>query len=172
MDLTMLSVLPLLLASISGVLTSYFFLGNEVLFSFSLAEGFALNDTLFYILLGLTTGVASVYFTKMYFIILSFFKRFKSPKYKLLIGGIAIGVMLYFIPPLYGEGFGFINNLLDGEQLKALGKTPFDNHLDNIWLVIVLLLGIALFKAIAMTTTLAAGGAVVCLYLLWLWVVP
>lgn len=159
LDLTMLSMLPLLLASISGVLTSYFFLGNEVLFSFSLSEGFQLKDTLFYILLGVGTAFASIYFTKMYFAILELFKRFKSPKYKLLVGGIAIGVMLYAIPPLYGEGFGFINNLLEGDHLKALGKTPFDNFTNNIWVVIALLFGITIFKAIAMTATFAAGGA-------------
>ena len=159
LDLTMISVLPLLLASISGVLTSYFFLGNETLFSFTLSEGFQLRDTFFYVLLGLGTGIASVYFTKMYFWILSLFKRFKSPKYKLLLGSIAIGVMLYFIPPLYGEGFGFINNLLDGNTSSALGRTPFDAYLDNIWVVIALLFGITIFKAIAMTTTFAAGGA-------------
>lgn len=158
-DLTMLSVLPLLLASISGVLTSYFFLGNETLFSFSLSEGFELNDTLFYVLLGLGTGLASIYFTKMYFAILKVFHQVKSNTLKLILGGIAIGIMLYFIPPLYGEGFGFINNLLDGEHLKALGKTPFDAFLDNIWVVIALLFGITLFKAVAMTTTFAAGGA-------------
>ncbi|RIV35145.1 chloride channel protein [Flagellimonas lutimaris] len=159
LDLTMMSMLPLLLASISGVLTSYFFLGNEVLFSFSLSEGFQLKDTPFYILLGVGTGFASIYFTKMYFAILSLFKKLKSPKYKLLVGGIAIGVMLYAIPPLYGEGFGFINNLLDGDHLKALGTTPFDNYTDNIWVVITLLFGITIFKAIAMTTTIGAGGA-------------
>ena len=157
-DFTMLSVLPLLLASISGVLTSYFFLGNEVLFKFSLTEGFELKDTLFYVLLGVGTAFASIYFTKMYFGILKIFKPLKSPKYKLLVGGIAIGIMLYFIPPLYGEGFGFINNLLDGNHINALGKTPFDRYLDNIWIVILLLFGITIFKAIAMTTTFAAGG--------------
>ncbi|MHA7829803.1 MAG: chloride channel protein [Flagellimonas sp.] len=159
LDLTMLSMLPLLLASISGVLTSYFFLGNEVLFSFSLSEGFKLEDTAFYILLGVGTGFASIYFTKMYFYILSLFKKLKSPKYKLLVGGIAIGVMLYAIPPLYGEGFGFINNLLDGDHLKALGTTPFDDYTHNIWVVIALLFGITIFKAIAMTATIGAGGA-------------
>ncbi|WP_420401639.1 chloride channel protein [Flagellimonas sp.] len=159
LDLTMLSMLPLLLASISGVLTSYFFLGNEVLFSFSLSEGFELKDTFFYILLGVGTAFASIYFTKMYFSILEFFKRFKSPKYKLLVGGLAIGIMLYAIPPLYGEGFGFINNLLDGDHIEALGKTPFDAYTHNIWVVIALLFGITIFKAIAMTTTFAAGGA-------------
>jgi len=159
LDLTMLSMLPLLLASISGVLTSYFFLGNEILFSFSLSEGFQLKDTFFYILLGVGTAFASIYFTKMYFGIFDLFKRFKSPKYKLLVGGIAIGIMLYAIPPLYGEGFGFINNLLEGDHLKALGKTPFDAYTSNIWVVIALLFGIIIFKAIAMTTTFAAGGA-------------
>lgn len=159
LDLTMLSVLPLLLASISGVLTSYFFLGNEVLFNFSLTEGFDLNDTLFYLILGVGTAFASIYFTKMYFGILKLFKPLRSPKYRLLVGGIAIGIMLYLIPPLYGEGFSFINNLLQGDHLKALGQTPFDAYLDNIWVVIALLFGITLFKAIAMTTTFAAGGA-------------
>jgi len=159
LDLTMMSMLPLLLASISGVLTSYFFLGNEVLFSFSLSEGFKLEDTAFYVLLGVGTGFASIYFTKMYFAILSLFKKLKSPKYKLLVGGVAIGIMLYAIPPLYGEGFGFINNLLDGDHLKALGTTPFDAFTDNIWVVIALLFGITIFKAIAMTTTIGAGGA-------------
>ena len=159
LDLTMVSMLPLLLASISGVLTSYFFLGNEVLFSFSVEKAFEVKDTLFYIVLGVGTGFASIYFTKMYFAITRLFEPLKSPKYKLLVGGLAIGVMLYFIPPLYGEGFVFINNLLLDDHIAALGKTPFDAYIDNIWVVIALLVGITVFKAVAMTTTLAAGGA-------------
>jgi len=155
----MLSVLPLLLASISGVLTSYFFLGNEVLFNFSLSDNFEIKDTLFYIALGVSTAFASIYFTKMYFGILKLFKPLKSPKYRLLVGGLAIGIMLYFIPPLYGEGFGFINNLLEGNHSAALGTTPFDDFTENIWVVIALLFGLTVFKAIAMTTTFAAGGA-------------
>jgi len=159
LDLTMISLLPLLFASISGVLTSYFFLGDETLFNFSIIEKFEIRDTLFYIVLGVGTAIASIYFTRMYFGILQFFKRFKSPKYKLLVGGLAIGGMLYFIPPLYGEGFGFINNLLVGNDIKALGNTPFDAYTSNIWVVIALLFGITIFKAVAMTTTFAAGGA-------------
>jgi CIC family chloride channel protein len=158
-DFAMLSVMPLLLASVSGVLTSYFFLGNEVLFDFSLTDNFEVEDTLFYVLLGVGTAIASIYFTKMYFGIHKLFEPLKSPKYKLLVGGIAIGIMLYYIPPLYGEGFSFISDLLDGNHLSALGSTPFDDYLSNIWVVIALLFGITVFKAIAMTTTFAAGGA-------------
>lgn len=159
LDLTMMSLLPMLLASISGVLTSYFFLGDETLFNFRVSQQFQVQDTFFYVALGVGTAIASVYFTRMYFGILELFKRLKSPKYKLLAGGIAIGVLLYFIPPLYGEGFGFINALLEGNDREALGSTPFDDRLENIWVVIGLLFGITIFKAVAMTTTFAAGGA-------------
>jgi CIC family chloride channel protein len=95
----------------------------------------------------------------MYFGIMNLFKPLKSPKYRLLVGGLAIGIMLYTIPPLYGEGFTFINHLLIGDHISALGKTPFDAYIGNIWVVIALLFGITIFKAVAMTTTLAAGGA-------------
>ena len=159
LDLTFASLLPLLIASVSSVLTSYFFVGNDVLFNFSVNSTFELRDTLFFIILGIGTGIASIYFSKIYFAVYKFFDRFKTNGQKLIVGGLAIGVMLYFIPPLYGEGFGFINDLLDGNHLHALGQTPFDNHLDKIWVVIALLIGITIFKAVAMTTTFAAGGA-------------
>ena len=158
LDLTFASLLPLLLASLSSVLTSYFFLGDELLFNFNFSDKFQIKDTLFYIVLGVGTGFASIYFTKMYFAILKFFEYFKTRFQKLLIGGLAIGVMLYFIPPLYGEGFGFINHLLSGNHIQALGLTPFDRFMDNIWMIIAMLIGITIFKAVAMTTTFAAGG--------------
>jgi len=158
LDLTFASLLPLLIASVSSVITSYFFLGDDLLFNFNFSDKFEIKDTLFYILLGIGTGFASIYFTRMYFAILHFFNRFKTRFQKLLVGGLAIGIMLYLIPPLYGEGFGFINDLLSDNHLNALGKTPFDAFKDNIWVIIALLIGITVFKAVAMTTTFAAGG--------------
>ncbi|GGX24843.1 chloride channel protein [Aquimarina muelleri] len=158
LDLTLTSLLPLLFASVSSIITSYFFLGDEVLFRFDVLEKFDIYDTPFYIILGVGTAIASIYFTKMYFGILHFFNRFPKKIHRLLIGGLAIGIMLYFIPPLYGEGLGFINHLLHGDHIKAIGKTPFDNITNNIWVVIALLTGITIFKAVAMTATFAAGG--------------
>ncbi|MFD0862992.1 chloride channel protein [Sungkyunkwania multivorans] len=159
LDLTFASLIPLLLSSVSALITSYFFLGDDVLFNFQLQEKFMINDTLFYVVLGVGTGIASIYFTKMYFAIMKYFERWKHPLKRLLIGGIGIGIMLYFIPPLYGEGFSFINNLLKGDHLTAIGTNPFDRFVDNIWVVIALLIGITIFKAVAMTATFAAGGS-------------
>ncbi len=158
LDLTFASLLPLLFASVASVLTSYFFLGDDLLFNFNFTDKFQIQDTLYYILLGVITAFASVYFTKMYFAIMHLFNKIKTPFQRLLIGGATIGIMLYFIPPLYGEGFGFINNLLAGNHFQALGETPFDSLKNNIWVIIALLIGITIFKAVAMTTTFAAGG--------------
>jgi CIC family chloride channel protein len=158
LDIAFVSLVPLLLASVSAVITSYFFTGTDVLLRFELTDKFEINDLLFYIILGLVTGLASVYFSKVFFAITNFFKRFESRAKRLLIGGIAIGAMLYIIPPLYGEGYGIMNNLLKGDHLAAIGDTPFNLDLSNIWIVIALILGIAIFKAIAMTTTFGAGG--------------
>ncbi len=158
LDIAFTSLVPLLLASVSAVVTSYMFLGTDILLRFELADKFEVNDILFYIILGLVTGMTSVYFSKVFFGITNYFKKFESRAKRLLIGGIAIGSMLYFVPPLYGEGYGIINNLLKDDHLAAIGTTPFNLDLSNIWIVIALLLGITVFKAIAMTTTFGAGG--------------
>ena len=158
LDLAFASLVPLLLASVSAVITSYFFVGTDVLFGFKLVDIFQVEDIPLYIILAFFTGIASVYFSKMYFAITHFFARFTSPFKKLIIGGIAIGIMLYLIPPLYGEGYGLINNLLNGDTAKALKDIPYNIDLQNVYMVVFMLLVIAVFKAIAMTTTFAAGG--------------
>lgn len=158
LDIAFTSLVPLLLASVSAVVTSYFFLGTDVLLRFELTDKFEINDIGFYAVLGVVTGFMSVYYSKIFFGITNFFKQYESRAKRLLIGGLAIGTMLYTIPPLYGEGYGIINNLLKDDHMAAIGNTPFNFDLDNVWIVISLLFGITLFKAIAMTTTFGAGG--------------
>jgi len=158
LDLAFASLVPLLLASVSAVITSYFFLGKDVLLGFEIQDVFEINDLLFYILLGIGTGVASVYFSKMYFSITRFFDRFSSPFKKLVIGGVAIGLLLFLIPPLYGEGYGLINDLLHGNAVAAIRGIPYNLDFENVWIVIMMLLMITIFKAIAMTITFSAGG--------------
>lgn len=158
LDLVFASLVPLLLASVAAVITSYFFRGTGVLFGFELQEAWRVKDILFYVFLGIGTGIASVYFSKMYFFITRFFARFSNAYLKIGIAAIAIGLMLYFIPPLYGEGYGLINNLLNGNTAEALSGMGSSLDFNSAWMVIGMLLLIAVFKAIAMTTTFAAGG--------------
>lgn len=158
LDLVFASLVPLLLASVSAVITSYFFRDTDVLFGFDLQEAWRVKDIAFYVLLAVGTGVASVYFSKMYFGITKFFNRFSNAYLKIGIAAVGIGLMLYFIPPLYGEGYGLINNLLEGNTAEALSGLQFNIDMNNVWMVIGVLLIITIFKAIAMTTTFAAGG--------------
>lgn len=158
LEMAFTSLIPLLLASVSAVVTSYFFRGTDVLFSFDLKDAFQISDIGFYIILGLVSGIASIYFSKIYFAITQFFQRFDSIVKRLIIGGIGIGVMLYFIPPLYGEGYALINNLLHGNEMAIFDNTLVKDYSENVWMLIILLVGVTLFKAIAMTTTFAAGG--------------
>lgn len=159
LDLAFASMIPLLLASVSAVITSYLFLGSEVLFSFEIQDKFSINDLLFYVVLGIGSAFASVYFSKMYFWITGLFDKIEGEVKKVILGGVIIGGLLFFIPPLYGEGFDLINNLLHGNHMKAIGSIPFSQSVeDNIWIVILLLVGITVFKAVAMTVTFSAGG--------------
>ena len=158
LDLTLISMIPLLLASVSAILTSYFFFGDDVLLPFRIEDKFIIQDVPFYILLGLVAGMVSVYFTKTYSLFNDFFEKISSPVKRLMIGGLGIGILIYFIPPLYGEGFDVINNLVQGNPEKALENNIF--HLDsaNIWVMIMLLSGLVLFKVIASSLTFGAGG--------------
>jgi CIC family chloride channel protein len=158
LELTLASMIPLLLASITAVLTSYFFFGDDVLLHFKVQDKFYLNDVLFFVFLGVATSMVSIYFSKIYFIIGDFFKQFKNPYKRLLIGGIALGTIVYFIPPLFGEGFVTINNVLRGNIEEVVTNNIFHTVSDNIWVIIALLVGLVLFKVVAMSFTFGAGG--------------
>jgi CIC family chloride channel protein len=158
LDLTLISLVPLLLASASAVLTSYLFLGSEILLHFNLKDAFQIREVPFFILLGLISALTSVYFSKMFFAVEDRFESMKSKTKRLVLGGLGIGVLVYMIPPLYGEGFSSINNLLQENYRDALGTNLFENYLDNIWVVIAMLAGMVLFKVIATSLTFGAGG--------------
>src|SRR5210317_1843147 len=100
-DLTMASVIPLLIASVTGVLTSYFFLGQAVMYPFEIKVGFELNDIPYFILLGLLAGLISVYFTKMYIFIEAGFKKINVWYMKWMVGAFILGVLVFLFPSLY-----------------------------------------------------------------------
>ncbi len=158
LELTMISMVPLLLASISAVITSYLFLGDEILLHFEVTDNFDLQDIVFYILLGIGCSLTSIYFTKVYFWTHDFFKKIENPWYKLLLGGSLIGVIVFFIPPLFGEGFDTINSVLRGDASSILKNNIFHTEVTTIWMIVGLLIGLIVFKVIAMALTFGAGG--------------
>ncbi len=158
LDLTLISLLPLLLASVSAILTSYFFFGSDIILPIKLQDQFLISEVPFYIILGILASICSMYFTSVYFKMNDLFKKIGSPIKRLLVGGVSLGVLVYFIPPLYGEGYNVINNLLAENYIEALGTNLFNAYLENIWVVIVLLIGLVIFKIFATSLTFGAGG--------------
>jgi len=158
LDLTIASMLPLLLASLSAILTSYFFFGDDILLPFRIEDKFIISDAPFYMILGVFAAITSIYFTQVYDIVNKFFDKISSPIKRLLIGGLGLGILVYFIPPLYGEGFDVINNLIAGNPEKALENNIFQMDLSNTWTIILLLAGLVFFKIIASSLTFGAGG--------------
>ena len=158
LDLTLVSLIPLLLASVSAILTSYFFLGDDSILHFQLKDKFILIDTGYYILLGLSCGLISIYFSKVYFAIGRFFGGFKKPIHSLLIGGLGLGVLLYFIPPLYGEGFQTSTKLVNGNVEGVFNQNIFQVVTENQWVIILFLIGLVVFKVVATAITFGAGG--------------
>tara|TARA_B110000046_G_scaffold48630_1_gene53899 strand:- start:6557 stop:8380 length:1824 start_codon:yes stop_codon:yes gene_type:complete len=158
LDLTAGSLIPLLLASVSATLTSTFMLGNEVLFDIELTEIFSFTDLPFYCLLGVFTGLLSVYFCKTYWSIESAFEKFASQTKKTIIGSSILGLLLFLFPPLYGEGFGAIKSLLHGDEYALMEGSFFYEWKSQVWVLLIFLFAIVFLKSIATAVTLGAGG--------------
>ncbi|MFW6019194.1 MAG: chloride channel protein [Bacteroidales bacterium] len=158
LDLTMRRLVPLIMASATAALTSYFFLGQDVLYPFDIQETFALHDVPFYILLGVLAGFASVYFTEVYVKIAKFFERFTNIYKKLIVGGLALGLLIFLVPSLYGEGYEAINACLAGDFSYLFDNSIFYDFKDSTIAVIILLLVVVLLKVVATSITFGIGG--------------
>lgn len=158
LDLTAGSLIPLLLASISAALTSHFIFGDSILFDVSVIDDFSYRELPFFVLLGILTGMVSVYFIKTFWFTSTQFEKIKSIYKRVFLGAIVLGALIFLVPPLYGEGFGVINRLLEGNY-QSLFENSFFYDLRNNILVVILLLSILVFlKAIATSVTIGAGG--------------
>lgn len=157
-DLTVTSMIPLIIASVTAILTSYFFLGNQVLYHFELKEMYQMVDIPFFILLGILSGLVSVYFTKVYIYIHKVFARINNWAVALFIGGGILGALIYLFPALYGEGYDVINNALHGDPDLIFSSSVFSSIGDNIYWVFGIMLAVILMKAFATSITFAAGG--------------
>jgi len=158
LDLTMWAIIPLLIASAAGALTSYLFLGQNVLYSFQLMEAFEMNQIHYYLILGVLAGLFSVYFTRAYIHISEVFEKFDNPWKRLLLAGGVLGLIVFLFPPLYGEGYEVVNQGLRGEYFHLFEGTFFEGWHDTFILLVLYLLMVTAIKVVATTLTFAAGG--------------
>ena len=157
-DLTGATVMPLLISSITGATVAYVLEGYNSEFFFTQSEAFVTNKIPYAIILGVICGMISYYFTKVMFMMESMFRKIKQQGWRIVVGGTLIAGMVFLFPPLYGEGYGTINNLLDGNVSAVMNGTVFYVDRDNVWFITLFIAAITLMKAFATSATNGAGG--------------
>ena len=156
LDLSFSSLLPLLVASITSVCVSYAFYGTDPLFEFNLNKAFTIDIIPGCILLGIVCGLVSLYFTRAMNWFEGIFGQIKKSLYKFLLGAIVLGILIYFFPVMYGEGYDVINQLInEAPERDIMHNTFFVSNQTNLLIYLGLVL---VFKVFATTATNGGGG--------------
>jgi CIC family chloride channel protein len=157
-DITLTSIVPLLISAVSATFVSFLMLGRDLEFASHALQTFSLGNTPYYILLGIFCGFVGLYFTRATLFIEGKFKKINNPLHKLIIGGSILGVVIFLYPPLYGEGYGIISELLNENPDEIFSNSIFRNITDSAWFIFLYLILILLFKVVAMSATNGGGG--------------
>lgn len=159
-DLTMSSLLPVLISCVTATCFTYIFRGSTALFTFHLTNTWTLERVPANILLGISCGLVSLYFVRMMTICENMFSHFaEKPYVRLVIGGVILSMLIFLFPSLYGEGYRDINLLLNGQSQadwnEVLGGSLFagKSHLLVLYIALVILM-----KVIATSATNGGGG--------------
>ena len=156
-NISMSSILPLLLSTVSATVVSYLFLGDSLPFECTLSE-FTMRNIPFYILLGLFCAGCSIYFTRTTLWLEDRIKSVTSPYRRWFLCAVGLGLLIFLFPPLYGEGYDSLSVLLNGREIYFENRTVLGFFMNTPWAVPIFFLLILLLKVFSMTFTNAGGG--------------
>lgn len=157
-DLSIATIIPLALASLSGVSIGVALMGTGSIYPVNLETSYTLGDIPFYIVLGVACGLVSTYFSKIYYYIEEAFEKIKSKATRILIGGLGLSAIIFVFPSLFGEGYDIINKTFNGDISYLFNHTIFSGLETQTIAVVLILLAVILIKAIASSITFGAGG--------------
>jgi CIC family chloride channel protein len=158
-DVTVAMFIPVLIASVCGSLISLTLLGDDVLFSFPIVDDFVAADAPYYILLGIVCGLASVYFTRTTTYVEGLVSRIRNDIGRAWMGGILLGLVIFILPPMYGEGYNTIKLLLAGRESEILNGSMFFDNIDSQTFLLLFVFMIILVKPVASALTIGSGGS-------------
>ena len=158
LDLTTVSVMPLLISSVSAASVAYIFTGYDVQFFFTQSENFLTVRIPFAILLGIVCGFASLYFIRVMAMMEGFYGKIKNPWMRAAIGGSILAVLIFIFPPLYGEGYDVITSMINGDTASVADGSIFYADRNVVWIIGLYIAGLCLAKAFATSSTNGAGG--------------
>ena len=156
LDLTMSSLLPLLISSVTAATLSYILWGTDAMFEFHMEDAFSIARVPYVMMLGIVCGLVSLYFTHVTIAVERQFKKLSTPYARLAVGGGILSVLIFLFPPLYGEGYETITHLINGASENIiLDNSLFYGHAKYILVYMALII---VFKALASTVTNCGGG--------------
>lgn len=158
LDLTMSSIVPLLISSVTAATVAYFLIGNDVLLSFNITEAFNIRNIPWYLLLGAVSGFVSLFFSKMTLLLEKWYEKINNIFGRLLLGGSVLGLLIYIFPSFYGEGYNTIMSLLHGNEGSIFQNSLFSGLGNSYFVYILFFLGLVFLKVIASSSTNGAGG--------------
>lgn len=158
LDLTLTSLIPLLLSSATATVMIKLLLNDDFLFHFNVIDIFKVSHVAFYVILGLFTGVLSLLFTNTYFFTDKWLKKITNVYLRPIIGGVSVGAMIFVFPQLYGEGYATINALIANDITAVLAPFSLFDLTDQVFLGAILLMALPILKALAASLTLNSGG--------------
>ena len=160
LDITIGSVTPLLIASLSATTLALMLRGFDPILpvTLSVTDKFELAQIPMFIILGVLCGLMSFYFTSVNTAVGRLFRRIDSQYKKWAVGGVLIGVLIFIFPPLYGEGYEAMTALMRGETHSLFDNSLFFKFSSIEWVVILFVVATMLFKVVAMAATNSAGG--------------
>lgn len=156
-NISMTSMMPLLLSTVSATVVSYIFLGDSLPFECTLSP-FSMKNLPFYVLLGIVCGFCSVYFIRTTIFLEDKLSKIKNVYVKWAVCAVGLGLLIFLFPPLYGEGYGALSPLLNGGEINYDGETVLAFMLHSKWTVPLFFLLILFLKVFSMTFTNAGGG--------------
>ena len=172
MDLTMTSVAPLLISSVTATAISYILTGVEPMFELNTVEPFLVQRIPLYAILGIICGLISLYFTRGMNGLERWMKNnVRSVGAKIAVGGLTLSILIFLFPPLYGEGYDTIRQLINGDSISPLLNSPLETYLIptqfysglssvNTQLIILLYFAAIIFVKIVASVATNGGGGV------------
>jgi len=156
-NISMSSILPLLLSTISATVVSYIFLGDQPAFECTISE-FTMHNIPFYLILGIFCAACSVYFTRMTLWLEDKIRSIRKPYMRWAVSASCLGLLIFLFPPLYGEGYDDLHVLLNGGMIDFEGQTVLAFFMNSEWSIPIFFLMILILKVFSMSFTNAGGG--------------
>lgn len=151
--------IPLIISSVVGALCSKIILQEASLFNFVLKQNFNYKNVPWYILLGILAGFVSLYYAKAFKTSEKRVHQWKINEYvKAIFGGVLLLSVFFVLPPLFGEGYGSVKLVANGNLTSFTDNTTLFSKLGNKWGIIVFSGLIILFKPVAAGITIGSGG--------------